>query len=119
MTKGRKTWLVVAWLFTLINFGGGAFVLVNEPLDAWHSLTHFVLALAGIVWIGALTRRSAGPIDSRDIETQQRLVQLQQSVDAVALEVERIGEAQRFTAKLAADRAARMPQRDGGSETNR
>ena len=33
------------------------------------------------------------------------LEQLQQSVDAIALEVERIGEAQRYTAKLMADRA--------------
>lgn len=33
-----------------------------------------------------------------------RLEQLQQSVDAIAIEVERIAEAQRFTAKLLADR---------------
>ena len=32
-----------------------------------------------------------------------RLEQLQQSVDAIALEVERIGEAQRFNAKLQAE----------------
>lgn len=34
----------------------------------------------------------------------QRLDQLQQSVDAVAVEVERIAEAQRFSAKLLAER---------------
>ena len=33
-----------------------------------------------------------------------RMEQLQQSVDAIAVEVERIGEAQRFNAKLAAQR---------------
>lgn len=37
--------------------------------------------------------------------TDERLEQLQQSVDAVAIEVERIGEAQRFNAKLEAERA--------------
>jgi hypothetical protein len=31
--------------------------------------------------------------------------QLQQSVDAIAVEIERIGEAQRFTAKLEQERA--------------
>jgi hypothetical protein len=35
----------------------------------------------------------------------ERLEQIQQSIDAVAIEVERIAEAQRFTAKLMADRA--------------
>ena len=33
------------------------------------------------------------------------LEQLQQSVDSIAIEVERIAEAQRFTAKLAAERS--------------
>jgi hypothetical protein len=33
-----------------------------------------------------------------------RLEQLQQSIDAIAIEVERIAEAQRFSAKLLADR---------------
>jgi hypothetical protein len=36
---------------------------------------------------------------------EQRLDQLQQSVDAIAVEVERIAEAQRFSAKLLAERA--------------
>ncbi|MEP7085842.1 MAG: hypothetical protein ABI884_00795 [Gemmatimonadota bacterium] len=34
-----------------------------------------------------------------------KLEQLQQSVDSIAIEVERIAEAQRFTAKLAAERS--------------
>ena len=36
---------------------------------------------------------------------EQRLDQIQQSVDAIAVEVERIAEAQRFSAKLLAERA--------------
>lgn len=36
---------------------------------------------------------------------EQRLDQLQQSVDAIAVEVERIAEAQRFSAKLLKERA--------------
>jgi len=35
----------------------------------------------------------------------ERLDQIQQSVDAIAVEVERIAEAQRFSAKLLAERA--------------
>ena len=45
----------------------------------------------------------------------ERLDHLQHSVDAVAIEVERIGEAQRFATKLAAERvhhaAAAPPKR--------
>jgi hypothetical protein len=36
---------------------------------------------------------------------EMRLVQLQQAVDDVAIEVERIAEGQRFTAKLLAERS--------------
>jgi hypothetical protein len=46
-------------------------------------------------------KQSALP-DARQFD--QRLDQLQQSVDAVAVEVERIAEAQRFSAKLLAER---------------
>ena len=46
---------------------------------------------------------------SRDLPNmlgvQERFDQLQQSVDAIAVEVERIAEAQRFSAKLLAERS--------------
>ena len=46
---------------------------------------------------------------SRELPNQlayeQRFDQLQQSVDAIAVEVERIAEAQRFSAKLLAERS--------------
>jgi hypothetical protein len=46
----------------------------------------------------ARTRRMPPPVQD------DRLEHLQQSVDAIAIEVERIAEAQRFSAKLAAGR---------------
>jgi hypothetical protein len=45
--------------------------------------------------------RSQAP---NELQMEQRFDQLQQSVDAIAVEVERIAEAQRFSAKLLADR---------------
>ncbi len=47
---------------------------------------------------GARKQPRALPADDRRIE------QLQQSVDAIAIEIERIAEAQRFTTKLLAER---------------
>lgn len=49
-------------------------------------------------------RKKSSPSSLSDAQNLQ-LVQLQQSVDAIAVEVERIAEAQRFSAKLLADRA--------------
>lgn len=42
-------------------------------------------------------------------EVRQRLEQLQQSMDSVAIEVERISEGQRFTTKLLAERSEGEP----------
>jgi hypothetical protein len=63
-------------------------------------------ALAGIAVIFIRSLRSKQP--PRDLPNrlaiEQRFDQLQQSVDAIAVEVERIAEAQRFSAKLLAER---------------
>ncbi|WP_337169328.1 hypothetical protein [Gemmatimonas aurantiaca] len=49
-------------------------------------------------------KRTAGPQVPDDVA--QRLAAIEQAVELVAVEVERISEGQRFTAKLLADRAA-------------
>jgi hypothetical protein len=70
-------------------------------------------ALGGIyvAWkwgISSARRREQLPSPYNDA----RLEQLQQSIDAIAIEVERIAEAQRFSAKLLAGREAepRLPR---------
>jgi hypothetical protein len=70
-------------------------------------ITIIVISLAALATIGVLTFRSIrksmrAPAVGSDSE---QLVQLQQSVDAIAIEVERIAEAQRYTTKLLADRS--------------
>jgi hypothetical protein len=55
------------------------------------------------VW--RLAPRSGRKDDAPSLEpTEERLERLQQSMDAVAVEVERIGEAQRYNAKVQAER---------------
>jgi hypothetical protein len=63
----------------------------------------------GVPIARAIAQRLEQPRDVRTsaIETLQRLEALQQSVEAIAVEVERISEAQRFTTKLLADRGQR------------
>ena len=63
-----------------------------------------------------LTRREPGGASRRDDarleEIGRRLETLQQSIDATAIEVERLGEGLRFTTKVLAERSAAWdPQR--------
>lgn len=66
----------------------------------------YVLILVGLL-SGArllrayLARRGASPKELRDVA--ERLARLEQAVDTVAVEVERVAEAQRFAARLLAE----------------
>jgi hypothetical protein len=62
------------------------------------------LAAIGLVFIRSLRSNNAPREVSNRFAIEQRFDQLQQSVDAIAVEVERIAEAQRFSAKLLAER---------------
>ena len=63
------------------------------------------LALIGVLTFAAVQRLRRKAFPAAALPSDERLEQLQQSVDAIAIEVERIAEAQRFTAKLLADRS--------------
>ena len=87
--------------------GGASFIL----------LLPLVLAWSRRLW------HRGGPRPSVDLENSPRLQRMEQAIESIALEVERIGEAQRFTTKLLADRqpeaAARIgvPRREPGTIT--
>jgi hypothetical protein len=81
-------------------------------------LAPLVLVLARRLWIRTPRR------DMLDVENSPRLQRIEQAIEAIAVEVERIGEAQRFTTKLFAERqsdaAARIavaPRREPGTIT--
>lgn len=107
MTRRSRIWWTVAAVFTLVNLGGAVFAAAAG--ERLHCAGHVVLFLAGAFvmwWIPARARRRelAAPDVSGERLSDDRLDQLQQSVDAVAIEVERLGEAQRFRDKLRAER---------------
>ena len=64
-------------------------------------------ALSGILvfLVRAMRTKSLPREQPNAFQFEQRFDQLQQSVDAIAVEVERIAEAQRFSAKLLAERS--------------
>lgn len=76
------------------------------------------VAIIVVVLIGALSAITVGLVRGVSSKPRQaglgdaqnlQLEQLQQSVDAIAVEVERIAEAQRFSAKLLAERTEPEP----------
>ena len=73
------------------------------------SIGSLAIIYAGTKWLLAATKRKELAPSRLD---DSRLEQLQQSVDSIAIEVERIAEAQRFSAKLLAGREAesRIPR---------
>ena len=69
-----------------------------------------------VVKLRQVQRGATGALDARDAAaTDERLARLEQTLDAVAIEMERSSEAQRFTARLLAERlgelAPRVPDR--------
>ena len=50
------------------------------------------------------SRRSAAPTDDAVAKLDDRIARLEQAVDAIALETERIGESQRYLTKVLAER---------------
>ena len=70
-------------------------------------LSGFVLAPLAIGFARVMWKRASEPRPLRQLETDslhRRLDQLQASVEAMAIEVERISEGQRFVTKIMAER---------------
>ena len=103
MDLRRWIWRTAAAAYIIINVGGAAWAA--RAGESLHAVLHAGLLLAGVA--GVMWWRGRTQRDSRAMELpleEARLDNLQQSVDAIAIEVERIGESQRFNAKLQSER---------------
>jgi hypothetical protein len=65
-------------------------------------LAPFAIAMSRLIWKRASV--TVPRVAATDDATVRRLEQLQQSVDTIAIEVERISEGQRFVTKVLSDR---------------
>ena len=81
-------------------------------------LPAIVITVLGFPLVRVLARR----LDRRDAPSapalqkiEERLMRLEAGVDSIAIEVERISEGQRFTAKLLAERASEGSRPAAGS----
>ena len=102
--------LVLGAIFTLGNIAGGAYAGMMGEMR--HAGLHVVLALVGayVTWLVATRRRMAdeaprlAAAGAGSPELSSRLTNLEQSLDAIAVEVERVGEGQRFMTRLFTER---------------
>lgn len=123
MTRRSRIWLVVAALFSLINVAGAVFAAVQRE---WlHAGTHVGLALLGAyaVWWLAPSRTARRRWPRRQAvssgipgELSDRLAHLEHAVDAIAIEVERIGEGQRFITRSFVENAPQRASDNGVAE---
>jgi hypothetical protein len=105
MERRNGFWVAAAVLFALANAVAAGFYYARGEVP--HSLAHASLMVLG-TWLVWWLNEPAAPRDRASLPPgDERLERLQQSMDAVALEVERIGEAQRFSAKVESQRGER------------
>jgi hypothetical protein len=93
----HRAWIPIAWLFSLLNLGAVWFAA--QPGEPWHATIHALLAVLSAVGASHLMARTA-PAAIESVGGER----LQQSMDVIALEVERISEGQRFVTKLLTER---------------
>lgn len=111
----HPAWIPVAWILCLANLAAVWFAAA--PAETWHATSHAVLAVLfglGAQRLGLRKQLSSGA----DVVTRQELEdrvprfeqqQVAQALEAMAVEVERIGEGQRYLTKLLIERDARSP----------
>ena len=87
-----------------VNVAGAAWAAAEG--EEMHMMTHIFLLLLGFTaYLGWRVARRGQPRSLAQPQLgEERIEYLQQSVDALALELERVGEAQRFADKLRVER---------------
>jgi hypothetical protein len=111
--KPSRFWRVAAIIFAVVNVGGAIYA---AAMGEWmHAATHVALLGGGYLAWQFIPRPGDGEEIQPDEADAARLNSLQESVDSIALNVERIGEAQRFQEKVLKERAAKSaPPPSGG-----
>ena len=130
LTRRDKIWMAASVVWVVINVGGAGFALAAGELV--HGSIHLLLVIPGAVVLQQIARRRArrpALVEERAIsiptsKLDDRLAQLEQSVDAVAIEVTRMGEGQRTMTELFSERGtprASAPSElpDGGGQRGR
>ncbi len=122
-----RIWTAVAAIFTVANVAGAVMAAMRG--EAIHTGVHVLLSLIGACFIWWLAPRRSDSDAEREVEHRpsaaapqtspeltNRLTHLEQAVDAVAIEVERIGEGQRYITRSFVDKDAAPPRGASSAE---
>lgn len=109
MTRRSKLWALAAGIYAFINLGGLGYAAAMD--EEMHAMSHLFLLILGIAgYVGWRLARRGAPQNAPQAQVaEERVEYLQQSVDAMALELERLGEAQRYREKLQAAQGQTPP----------
>lgn len=111
----HRAWIGVAWLLCLTNVV--AIWFAARPAEPLHATAHGLLGVLFGLGAQRLAMRT-GATATPDVVTRQELdsrlarldpEQVERALDAISVEVERIGEGQRYLTKLLTERDARSP----------
>ena len=116
----HRAWIPIAWLLSLGNVVATWFAA--QPAEPWHATTHALLAVLFGLGAERLAARRRGlknwgggaelPADITTLREEltalgqaqsEILKRVDHAVDAIAIELERVGEGQRFLTKVLAD----------------
>jgi len=92
-------------LFSLVNLAGAVMAAVQGELI--HTGIHVALLLLGVYYVRRILipRWAVTPYPVITGEVSDRLTRVEQSVEAISLAIERVGEGQRFMTRLLSDNA--------------
>jgi hypothetical protein len=82
-----------------------------QPAEPWHATIHAALAVGFGLWaLSRIQRQERGDPAPTSL-SDERLDRIERAIDSVAVEVERIGEMERFASKILAARSAELEPR--------
>jgi hypothetical protein len=100
----HRAWIPVAWLLSITNVGAVWFAA--RPAEPWHATIHALLAV--LFGVGAQRLMARSSVSAQTALGDDREQRLEQAIDAIAVELERVGEGQRFVTKLLAERGLEL-----------
>jgi hypothetical protein len=102
----HRAWIPIAWLLSLGNLVAVWFAAL--PAEPWHATIHALLAVLFGLGAQRLMARQRGLLPAEPVLGDDRMRRLEQAIDSMAVELERIGEGQRFVTKLLAERGREL-----------
>jgi hypothetical protein len=97
----HRAWIPIAWGLSVLNVASIWFAAA--PGEPWHATVHGALAVLFGVGAERLMARRRTPRGGDFRVGEERMQHLESAIDAIAVELERIGEGQRFVTKLLAE----------------